>query len=142
MLSVASQGDSDFELHGRPLVVRPSVLAVKPGVSGDIFADKLELYYPAADAALVRDPRPDATDPALAALLGATRAAVLDAVVRAPAITTGQLAEGLGVSAAAASRHTAVLRDASLITTFRAGMTVHHHPTRLGTDLADTLPRR
>ena len=144
VLSVASRGEFDFELDGRVLVVRPSVLAVKPGVSGDVFADTLELYYPATEAALVRDPPPEAADPALVALLDATRAAVLEAVVRTPALTTGQLAEGLGVSAAAASRHTATLRDAGLITTFRDGMTVHHHPTRLGAELADvpaTQPR-
>lgn len=137
VLSVASSGEYNFDLDGRVLVVRPSVLAVKPGLSGDVFTDALELYYPATEAALVRDPRPGAADPALAALLGATRAAMLDAIVRTPAITTGRLAEHLGVSAAAASRHTAILRDAGLITTVRDGMTVHHHATRLGLELAD-----
>ena len=91
-LSVASTGEFSHELDGRVLVVRPSVLAVKPGLSGNDFADTVELYYPAAEAALVPDPRPEAADPALAALLGSTRAAVLDAVVRSPAITTSQLA--------------------------------------------------
>ncbi len=141
VLSIVSSGEYDFDLDGRVLVVRPSVLAVKSGHSGVMFADKLELYYPATEAVLVRDPPTTAVDPALAALLGATRAAVLDAVVRNPGITTGRLAQSLGVSAAAVSRHTAVLRDAGLITTLRDAMTVHHHPTRSGTELADTSSR-
>jgi DNA-binding transcriptional ArsR family regulator len=142
VLGMVSRGESDLELDGRVLVVRPSALAVKPGHSGIMFADTLEVYYPATEAALVPDPRPGSADPALVALLGSTRAAVLDGVVRSPAITTGQLAERLGVSAAAVSRHTATLRDAGLISTLRDAMSVHHHPTTLGIDLADVLNRR
>jgi DNA-binding transcriptional ArsR family regulator len=141
VLSLVSRADYDLALDGRVLVVRPSVLAAKAGLSGDMFADTLELYYPATEAPLEPDPPPPAANPALAALLGATRAAVLDAVVRSPGITTGGLAGTLGVSAAAVSRHTAVLRDAGLITTLREAMSVHHHPTRFGTELAGAPSR-
>ncbi|MFD9792488.1 ArsR/SmtB family transcription factor [Streptomyces sp. NPDC059070] len=77
---------------------------------------------------------PDADTPAraLVSVLGATRAAALLAVVRTPALTTGQLATTLGISPAAASRHASVLRDAGLIATLRNGQSVHHAPTRLG----------
>jgi len=137
VLSVAANADRDVELDGRALVLRPLVFAFKPGFSGDMFADMVELYFPATDAVLERDPRGEVPNPALTTLLGTTRAAVLAAIIRTPAVTTGQLATALGLSAASASRHATVLRDAGLITTFRNGMTVHHHPTRLGAELVE-----
>ena len=135
-VGVASANDYDVELDGRALVLRGSVFATKPGISGSMFEDALELYYPVAGSVLERDARLEAPSAALAALLGSTRAAALTAVAGTPAITTGQLAAALGLSGAAASRHASVLREAGLIATFRNGMTVHHHPTRLGAELA------
>jgi DNA-binding transcriptional ArsR family regulator len=70
---------------------------------------------------------------ALTRLLGETRAAVLLAA-RAGG-TTGELAVRLGVSAATISHHTAILRDAGLITSIRAASTVRHSVTRLGVAL-------
>lgn len=134
VLSLAAATETDLELEGRALVLRPSVLAVKPSICS-IFTNRLELYFPASETALVRDPPSRAPSPALTALLGASRASVLAAIIASPAVTTGQLAVTLGLSAAAASRHAAVLRDAGLVTTHRNGMTVHHHPTRLATEL-------
>ncbi|GAA4722699.1 ArsR/SmtB family transcription factor [Phytohabitans rumicis] len=67
---------------------------------------------------------------ALIRLLGETRAAVLLAA-RAGG-TTGELAVRLGVSAATISHHTAILRDAGLITSVRAASAVRHSLTRLG----------
>ncbi|MBL1288103.1 ArsR/SmtB family transcription factor [Streptomyces sp. NPDC057067] len=63
---------------------------------------------------------------ALSALLGPTRAAVLLIVAHQPDSTTNELAEGIGVSAATISHHTAVLRSSGLITTRRSGGSVHH----------------
>ena len=136
-LSLDTVSDADLELNGRSLILRPSVFSVRPGHSGDTFSDALVVSYPASDAVLLRDGRVRAPSPALTALLGRTRAAVLVAVTQAPAVTTGQLAKAVGLSAAAASRHATVLRDAGLITTLRDGMTVHHHATRLGNELAN-----
>ena len=64
----------------------------------------------------------------LAALLGRTRAAVLEAVDAG--CTTSELARRVGVSPATASQHASVLRDAGLITTRRLGGSVLHslHP--------------
>ncbi|WP_051713140.1 MULTISPECIES: ArsR/SmtB family transcription factor [Actinoalloteichus] len=67
---------------------------------------------------------------ALEALLGRTRAAMLRQLVESR--TTGELATGLGISAAGASHHTAVLRRAHLITTHRHHNTVTHNLTALG----------
>ncbi|MFB7229902.1 winged helix-turn-helix domain-containing protein [Streptomyces fimicarius] len=72
-------------------------------------------------------------DPALASLLGRTRAAALLAATGS--CTTTELARRLGVSAAAASQHTRVLRDAGLITSTRRGGSVLHLITPLGTAL-------
>ncbi|MGW1094189.1 ArsR/SmtB family transcription factor [Streptomyces sp. NPDC002455] len=82
---------------------------------------------------------------ALSALLGPTRAAVLLIVADQPDSTTNALAEGIGVSAATISHHTAVLRSSGLITTRRSGGSVHHSlavpgEVLLGGD-ADTAPR-
>ncbi|HZB33038.1 MAG TPA: helix-turn-helix domain-containing protein [Streptosporangiaceae bacterium] len=79
-------------------------------------------------------PPPDlpAADP-LARLLGSTRAAVLRA---ASAIAnTRELARHTGITPAAASQHTAVLREAGLITSRRHANSVFHQPTQLGAAL-------
>jgi DNA-binding transcriptional ArsR family regulator len=70
---------------------------------------------------------------ALSALLGSTRSAVLAAV--GAGATTTELAERLGASASAVSRHTAVLREAGLLTTERQGLSVLHQRTVLGSAL-------
>lgn len=136
-LALDAAGDTDLELDGRSLVLRPAALSARAGYSGDMFGDRLIVTYPAGPGAVLRDPGPAAPSPSLVALLGPTRAAVLVAIARAPAVTTGRLAAAVRISAAAASRHAAVLRDAALITTFRDGMTVHHTATRLGGELID-----
>ncbi|WP_433330244.1 ArsR/SmtB family transcription factor [Spirillospora sp. CA-294931] len=60
------------------------------------------------------------THRSLAALLGRTRAVVLTTIA-AQSSTTTQIAHRAGVSLAAASQHTAVLREAGLIATQRRG---------------------
>ncbi|OLZ65562.1 hypothetical protein AV521_31400 [Streptomyces sp. IMTB 2501] len=126
--------DAVESLEGRPLIFQPSALATR--ITFNPLADVVIVSYPATAAPLTRDPELHTPPQALQSLLGTTRAATLVTVVRTPALTTGQLAATLGVSAAAASRHASVLRDSGLIATTRNGQTVHHHPTRLGLDLA------
>ncbi|WP_370154016.1 MarR family transcriptional regulator [Streptacidiphilus sp. EB129] len=126
--------DAEESLEGRPLIFQPTALATQ--IMFDPLADSVTVTYPATADAITRDPELHAPAQALVSLLGATRAAALVAVVSTPTLTTGQLAATLGVSAAAASRHASVLRESGLITTVRNGQTVHHAPTRLGTDLA------
>jgi DNA-binding transcriptional ArsR family regulator len=75
----------------------------------------------------------------LDALLGRTRAAVLDAVAAGPC-TTSELARRAGVSVPSASEHAAVLRDADLIDTRRVGKAVRHAVTTLGASLLDRGP--
>ncbi|MGW2424327.1 MarR family transcriptional regulator [Streptomyces sp. NPDC001709] len=125
--------EAEESLEGRPLIFQPTALASR--IMFDPLADSVTVTYPATAGAITRDPELHIPAQALVSLLGATRAAALVAVVRTPGLTTGRLAATLGVSAAAASRHASVLRESGLIATVRNGQTVHHAPTRLGTDL-------
>lgn len=67
---------------------------------------------------------------ALGALLGRTRAAVLEVVGEGS--STGEIARRLGISPAAASQHASVLRNAGLLVTRRDRNTVLHTLTPLG----------
>lgn len=134
VLALHTTHDSTQALAGRPLVLRPAAFAA--GITVDPLPGMVTVVDPATDAAIVKDHRLGAPSPALTALLGATRAAALSAIARSPGSTTGQLAIALGLSAAAASRHATVLREAGLISTFRNGSSIHHSLTRLGDGLA------
>ncbi|MFD9338091.1 ArsR/SmtB family transcription factor [Streptomyces sp. NPDC060028] len=70
---------------------------------------------------------------ALDALLGRTRAAVLQLLVERR--TTTELARDLDISLPSVSEHTRTLRAAGLITTERDGKAVLHSATGLGVDL-------
>jgi hypothetical protein len=69
----------------------------------------------------------------LGALLGETRAVILDAATRG--CTTSELARQAGISPATASHHATVLREAGLIATRRVGGAVLHTVTPLGVQL-------
>lgn len=73
-----------------------------------------------------------------AALLGSTRAAVLRAT--SAGLTTGEIAQQLGIGAPTASHHLTVLRDSGLIATHRA-QKVLHVLTPLGAALLRQRPR-
>jgi DNA-binding transcriptional ArsR family regulator len=75
---------------------------------------------------------------ALARLLGRTRSAVLDAI--ADGCGTGEVAQRVRISPAAASQHAAVLRRAGLITTQRTGRSVAHALTALGSAVLTGRP--
>ncbi|MEU6256786.1 winged helix-turn-helix domain-containing protein [Streptomyces sp. NPDC047043] len=76
--------------------------------------------------------------PPLNVLLGPTRAAILRA--SATGSTTTEAARRAGVTPTTASHHTAVLRDAGLITSHRHANTVLHTLTPLGAALLRTGP--
>ncbi|MEU5783612.1 winged helix-turn-helix domain-containing protein [Micromonospora lupini] len=71
----------------------------------------------------------------LAALLGRTRAAVLEA--SDDGCTTGEVARRLNISPAAASQHATVLRNAGLLVSHRDRNTVLHTLTPLGRAVLD-----
>ncbi|MGW6735168.1 ArsR/SmtB family transcription factor [Streptomyces sp. NPDC055013] len=98
-----------------------------------------------ADSDAVRGERREDAD-SLAALVGKTRAAALRAVREGSG--NAELAERLGVTTAAVSQHTTVLRAAGLISTRRRGSHAVHTVTHLGrlllrgngTELRQVLP--
>ncbi|MBT2405483.1 MULTISPECIES: helix-turn-helix transcriptional regulator [unclassified Streptomyces] len=139
VLEIHDGPDEDIRLEGRGLVLAPSVfLAHRAGrVTRRLdrtapvvlaFAAPPDTYQ----AAGLWD-KPDGSGQSLGALVGQTRAAALH-VLRASCTTT-QLADRLGISAAGASQHTAVLRRTGLITTRRVRNTVLHTLTPLGAAL-------
>ncbi|MFD7107157.1 winged helix-turn-helix domain-containing protein [Streptomyces celluloflavus] len=75
---------------------------------------------------------PPAEEP-LVALVGRTRAAALHALHES--CSSGELADRLGISAAAVSQHTTILRGAGLIATRRARNRAEHTLTSLGRHL-------
>ncbi|CAM2759368.1 ArsR/SmtB family transcription factor [Streptomyces albus] len=119
----------DYHLDGRGLVLAPAAFtSYVPCDPGD---PQPTLHYEAV-------PHPgctttDGTSMPLAALLGHSRAAVLEVV--AEGVSTGRLARRTGLSPASASEHATVLRRAGLVTTHRVGRTVHHTLTPLGAQL-------
>ncbi|MFD3545944.1 ArsR/SmtB family transcription factor [Streptomyces sp. NPDC058655] len=139
VLEIHDGPDEDIRLEGRGLVLAPSVfLAHRAGrVTRHLdrsapvvlaFAAPPDTYQ----ATALWD-KPDGSGQSLGALVGQTRAAALH-VLRASCTTT-QLADRLGISAAGASQHTAVLRRTGLITTRRVRNTVLHTLTPLGAAL-------
>jgi DNA-binding transcriptional ArsR family regulator len=122
----------EFWLDGRGLQILPSVLWTGPplfAVPQLTLGASAVIYAARTPAGLqgVREPR------ALAALIGRTRAAVLEAL-REPC-STAELAARVGIGAPSASEHAAVLRDADLIQTIRCGRGVRHSLTPLGRNL-------
>jgi hypothetical protein len=138
-------GDQEAFLDGRGVVFVPSLFC-PPGFPMCAPADDPDaspvIHFPVApDATTMRGLwEPLAGTPgrsSLDALLGRTRAAVLDAVACGPC-TTSELARRAGVSLPSASEHAAVLRDADLIATRRTGRAVRHTLTPLGASLLDS----
>jgi DNA-binding transcriptional ArsR family regulator len=138
------QPDHDVHLAGRSLVLVPSVFCAHPMLCFSTVDDTLPevLVYPTLreiDDALALWGNGAPRRAALEALLGRTRAIALDATT-APC-TTGELARRIGVSAATASHHASVLRQAGLITTRRNGSAVLHTITTRGAMLLDAPSR-
>jgi DNA-binding transcriptional ArsR family regulator len=150
----------DGGVHGllhslRPLMQwRPPVLEVQYPVHRDLHLDGRGLrlvpsYFCRSLPVALADPdlpptlvypvhhddvcQPQPAGPALTALLGATRYAVLAAVGHGASTT--ELAGRLGVAPSSVSRHTTVLRQAGILITHRHGPSVLHTITPLGAAL-------
>ncbi|QUQ64467.1 ArsR/SmtB family transcription factor [Kutzneria sp. CA-103260] len=123
--------DRDVHLHGHGLVLMPSAFWTgHPRITWDpLDQSRFVLVYPARPNDRTTGLFPGKGD-ALAALVGATRAAVLRALAQPS--TTGEVAGHVGISVSSASEHTTALRNAGLVTSHRLGRAVHHHLTQLG----------
>jgi DNA-binding transcriptional ArsR family regulator len=138
-LRLPGHRDQELHLNGRGLLLIPSYFCLTGPVT--MFDPSLPpvVVYPVVKQpdALPTGPSPLAE--ALGALIGATRAAVLEAIAARPATTT-DLARRVGISPSTASEHTTVLRHAGLVTSHRDRNRVLHHATALGVALLDAEP--
>ncbi|HZE34365.1 MAG TPA: helix-turn-helix domain-containing protein [Actinoallomurus sp.] len=129
-LEVDVPEDSEHAPAGRGVTLLPSAFWTGRPMIGTHTDGSMLLLYPALTPLPLVDTEPG---DALAALLGRTRAAILELLVEPR--TTGALAAELGISAASASAHAKTLRGAGLIVTRRAGKAVSHVVTPLGVRL-------
>ncbi|MGC4793220.1 hypothetical protein GAR06_05289 [Micromonospora saelicesensis] len=129
----------ELHLDGRGLLLVPSFFCAATPVALLDPALPPVLVYPvdrlgalvSADASAA----PGAARESLAALLGRTRAAVLQASDEG--CTTGEVARQLNISPAAASQHATVLRNAGLLVSHRERNSVLHTLTPLGRAMLD-----
>ncbi len=125
---------TEHQLGGAGLLLVPCVFAW-PHVMADIGSDSPSITYgPRGIGDLWPNAEvPAADEDALAALLGRSRAAIL-ASVGLPK-STSDLAVELNQSMPAVSAHLAVLRNSSLVTSWRAGRRVLYQRTPLATSV-------
>ncbi|WP_320065983.1 helix-turn-helix domain-containing protein [Micromonospora sp. RTGN7] len=142
VLEIRGYPDSrELHLDGRGLLLVPSFFCAGTPVALLDPALQPVLVYP-VDRLGGLAPTPgeggatgDARE-ALAALLGRTRASVLEATYEGR--TTGEVARRLRISPAAASQHATVLRKAGLLVSHRDRNTVLHTLTPLGRAILNT----
>ncbi|MFJ8646721.1 helix-turn-helix domain-containing protein [Streptomyces sp. NPDC093546] len=123
--------DRDVRLRGRGVVLLPTFHWTGQPLLADAPDGPLHLTYAAGPGLPLTHAQAPGTEDALAAVLGRTRLDVL--LLLGEGHTTSGLARRLRVSNATASAHAAALRGAGLITTVRAGKSVLHARTALGT---------
>ncbi|MBP2320054.1 DNA-binding transcriptional ArsR family regulator [Kibdelosporangium banguiense] len=135
VLEIPGRSGRDVKLDGYGIMLAPSTFWTGPPLVGrGVPGQPLLIVYQARIPLPLID-APDEPGRKLGPLLGRTRAAVLEAIVLNPAVTTSALAHRLGISPGRAHEHAAVLREAGLITSHRHRNTVLHMATTLGTEL-------
>ena len=116
-----------IDLAGRGLLLQPSVFGWRtPALWTDPTGQPVLVYGVSCELS-----EPDREPADLADLIGRTRAVLLD-TLGSGAATTTELARAAGLSLAAASQHTSVLRRSGLICTQRLGRSRLHALTALG----------
>ncbi|RSS78393.1 helix-turn-helix domain-containing protein [Streptomyces sp. WAC06614] len=138
VLEVGRPPDYEVRLAGQGLLLMPSVFWTgRPLLAGSApdgsGGGRPVLLYPALTPFPLTAGEPAPGPDPLDALLGRTRAAVLQHLVQRR--TTTELARDLAISLPSASEHARTLRAAGLITTEREGKAVLHTATGLGVDL-------
>lgn len=134
VLTVAYPVDAELDLRGRGLLLIPSYFCWhRPVTLADPSLPPTLVYPLHTRGDLLDGPPQMACAQALDRLLGATRARIL--LASSHGATTTELARRTGISSTTASQHTAVLRDAGLITSHRHGNSMVHMLSGLGADL-------
>lgn len=124
---------TDIHLDGRGLRLIPTHFCSRhPIALADPELPPTVVYGTAHSPAAAPKPTSAKREKTLSALVGRTRARILNTLAAAPA-TTGELAECLQLSPATISEHTTVLRNAGLVHSQRHGVNVVHLTTPLGT---------
>ncbi|MGW0423290.1 ArsR/SmtB family transcription factor, partial [Streptomyces sp. NPDC003015] len=132
VLEVDYRTDRDLHLGGRGIRIVPTYFSWGTPVALANADLPPTLSCPLSHPTVPEEALPEDEVP-LCTLLGGTRARVLRCV--ADGLTTGELAQAVGVSQSAASRHATVLRDAGLTTSQQVGPMVLHTLTPLGAAL-------
>ncbi|WP_244943071.1 winged helix-turn-helix domain-containing protein [Streptomyces inhibens] len=146
VLEIRNRIEHDLHLEGQGIVLVPSLFATRSIVADDTHAQSQPtVTYPVAHDQPLRQlflltakPTTSSSAVALSALLGNTRAAVLNAIAEHPGCSTKELAALTGIAPPSASEHATVLREAGLISTVRHRNTALHSPTSLGIVLLNT----
>ncbi len=138
VLEMAYPVDRELHLRGRGLRLVPSFFCLGTPTTFRDDAYEPALVYPIRHE--VGWSRTSDTSRPLAALLGPTRAKVLEAIGESPC-TTSDLARRAATTLPTASRQTAVLREAGLIRSRRDGQSVVHSLTPQGRSLLDDPAR-
>lgn len=132
--------DRDVHLRGRGLLLIPSFFCwARPTLLRDPDLSPVLVYPVHHDLDwAVRQETEGGARREVAALMGRTRAAVLEATAVGRSTTT--LARLVRTSPATASGHLKALREAGLVTTQRHGTSAHHLLSPLGRSLLDATP--
>ena len=128
------------DLGGAGLTLVPCVFVWPTVAVTCCGAAQPSITYPPRGLGTAWERRGDRGPEPLGALVGRTRAAMLD-VLGLP-VTTTQLAARLGISAAAASQHLQILKAAALVQSRRQGRLVLYQRTPAGTVLNDAARRQ
>jgi hypothetical protein len=131
--------DQDLHLQGQGILLTPSLFGTRAIVAADA-EPQPQVIYPAGHDEPLRGLTMLAPERAasISALLGRTRAAVLNVIAEHPGCSTKELAAFAGIAPASASEHATVLRQAGLIGTARHRNAAVHTPTDLGIALLDS----
>jgi DNA-binding MarR family transcriptional regulator len=148
VLEVRMTNGTDYDLHlaGQGILLVPSVFCTRSLVDSDA-QPQPTVTYPAGLhhplgrlTALAPQHLAQGSSAAITALLGHTRATVLNTIAEHPGCSTTELAILTGIAPSSASEHATILRQAGLICTFRHRNTALHSPTDLGCALLNGVP--
>nr|WP_042197378.1 winged helix-turn-helix domain-containing protein [Kibdelosporangium sp. MJ126-NF4]CEL22920.1 Putative arylsulfatase regulatory protein [Kibdelosporangium sp. MJ126-NF4]CTQ90059.1 Putative arylsulfatase regulatory protein [Kibdelosporangium sp. MJ126-NF4] len=140
VLEVGYPVDQDLYLDGRGLVLVPSFFCWQTSMTLADPALQPVLVYPLDPVIGWATPGRGGRAPTqetLVALLGRTRATVLQTIADRPSLNTTELARATGTTPSGASQHAAVLRDAGLVTTQRRNGSAVHTLSKRGALLLD-----
>lgn len=127
---LAAPVERDIKLDGRGVLLMPTFHWTGQPLLSDLPDRPVTVTYSAGPGMPLPPDGAEDADQALAAVLGRTRVEML--LLLAEEHTTSGVARRLAVSNATASAHATALRGAGLITTVRAGRSVLHRRTALG----------